>query len=179
MVKTGSMTTDFLTVFCSVKDASSQLIGAQWQFHDPLSKNTNIMDVISPVNISAIIVTWQSESMPHAVPCVFSCHIQTKMTPIMPIKSGAAERCCGCRDTNAFETHKEPVAVAGQWRWCFQNPAFQTHCVYGWSGGGLKKHLFSSLRWSTLIVLICLRMHPCQEIQIDTPTRGVGRGGTG
>lgn len=33
--------------------------------------------------------------MPHGVPCVFSCHIQTKMTPIMPIKSGAVERCCG------------------------------------------------------------------------------------
>lgn len=48
---------DFLTVFCSVKDASSQLIGAQRQFPDPISENTNIMDGISPVKILAITVT--------------------------------------------------------------------------------------------------------------------------
>lgn len=55
--KTGSIMMDFLTVFCSVKDVSSQLIGPQWQFPDPISENTNIMDVISPVKILAIIVT--------------------------------------------------------------------------------------------------------------------------
>lgn len=45
--------------------------------------NTSIMGVISAVKISAIFF-----HMLHAAPCVFSCYMDTKTAPIIPVIGG-------------------------------------------------------------------------------------------
>lgn len=87
---------DFLAVSCAGEDAPGQLIRARLQFS--WSNQARILTWwmwSPPREISAIAVTWHRRSMPRAVPCVLSCHVQTKMTPIMPIniRSAGAPRC--------------------------------------------------------------------------------------
>lgn len=56
--------------------------------------NTSIMGVISAVKISAIFF-----HMLHAAPCVFSCYMDTKTAPIIPVIGGVG-------GGGACETHK-------------------------------------------------------------------------
>lgn len=73
----------------SILSAGGGVITAEWCFPDPVSgrRNTGIMDLISSVKILARFCTRQAKSMLRTAPCVFSCHIETTMTPIMPMKS--------------------------------------------------------------------------------------------
>lgn len=80
-------------LWCTLKQHSVGFRGvttAEWCFPDSVSRrrNTSIMDLISSVKILARFFTSQAKSMQRTAPCVFSCHIETKMTPIMPMKSG-------------------------------------------------------------------------------------------
>lgn len=100
------------------------------------------MDVISSASdIGNGAVTWHSQSMARAAPCVLSCRVQTKMTPIMPIKIRSAAAVPLLRRRHYWETHKGPDGTAGQWgRRGFQN---QRRGLYGSGGGGLKSTFFS------------------------------------
>lgn len=80
-------------LLCSLKQHSvgfRRVITTEWCFPDPISwrRNTGIMDLISSVKILAGYLTRHAKSILHTAPCVFSCQFETKMTPIMPMKSG-------------------------------------------------------------------------------------------
>lgn len=66
------------------------VITAEWCFPNPINKsrNASIIGLSPSESIRATSFTWHTVISDAYCPCVFSCHFEIKMTPIMTMKSG-------------------------------------------------------------------------------------------